>query len=236
MTMLEHRPTKVHWVRETRFGRWFLTTNTWFRYVLSVAVVDFKTMLRNRVSTQKKILDAGCGGGLAFSLLELHFQPKTIIGVDIDQAQISLAKEYAKKCSCKVELVSGTVADLEFANDSIDVIFCHQVIHHVAHQTEVLREFYRILAPGGVILLGESCKSFVNSFLVRLLFRHPMQQHKSAEEYVELVKSVGFKVSENDIQTSVPWWSRADFGITGKLGLPQRNKDATEVLIVATKP
>ena len=65
------------------------------------------------------------------------------------------------------------------------MIFCHQLFHHISNQARVLEEFFRILMPGGVILISESCRSFINSFPVRLLFRHPMHVQKTAAEYVE---------------------------------------------------
>ena len=65
------------WVRESRFGRWFLTTNIWFEYVLTEAVVDFKQLLGTNISATRQLLDIGCHQGLAFQLLEEHFHPKS---------------------------------------------------------------------------------------------------------------------------------------------------------------
>jgi ubiquinone/menaquinone biosynthesis C-methylase UbiE len=235
-SILKKQTSKKDWVRESRFGRWFLSTNIWFQYVLSEAFFDLKQLLKNRLSGTHRILDAGCGQGLAFVLLEQHFQPKTIIGVDIDKEEISLASEAAKRCKCEVEFENSTVCNLNIPGSSIDMIFCHQLIHHISDQSTALEEFYRILVPGGLILIGESCRSFINSFYVRLLFRHPLQVQKTADEYVELIKSIGFKINDNDIKTSRPWWSRKDFGLTEKIGLPQNRQEPTEILIIASKP
>lgn len=235
-SILKKQPSNKDWVRESRFGRWFLSTNMWFQYVLSEAFFDLKQLLKHRLSGTHRILDAGCGQGLAFALLEQHFQPKTIIGVDIDKEEISLASEAAKHCTCEVKFENSTVCDLNIPDSSIDMIFCHQLIHHISDQSTALEEFYRILVPGGLILIGESCRSFINSFYVRLLFRHPLQVQKTADEYVELIKSIGFKINDNDIKTSRPWWSRKDFGLTEKIGLPQKQQEPTEILIIATKP
>lgn len=235
-SILKKQTSKKEWVRESRFGRWFLTTNIWFQYVLSEAFFDLKQLLKNRLSGAHRILDAGCGQGLAFVLLEEHFQPKTIIGVDIDKEEISLAAEAAKRCKCEVKFENSTVCNLNIPDNSIDMIFCHQLIHHLPDQPTALEEFYRILVPGGRILIGESCRSFINSFYVRLLFRHPLQVQKTADEYVELIKSIGFKINDNDIKTSRPWWSRKDFGLTEKIGLPQKQQEPTEILIIASKP
>ena len=239
MTIMDSIPKKhtseKDWVRESRFGRWFLTTNIWFRYVLSESVCDFKQLLKNRIPGTDQILDAGCGQGLAFVLLAEHFQPKTIIGVDIDKEEISIAPETAKRCKCEVKLENGTVCNLNISDSSIDMIFSHQLLHHISDQTRALEEFYRILMPGGVILISESCRSFINSFPVRLLFRHPMHVQKTAEEYVALVQSIGFKIDDNDIKTSMPWWSRNDYGVTEKIGLSQKRQEVTEILMIARK-
>ena len=63
-----------------------------------MAVWEFKQLLKNGHSGTDTILDAGCGQGLAFVLLEEHFHPRTIIGVDIDKEQMRLAPEMAKRC------------------------------------------------------------------------------------------------------------------------------------------
>lgn len=235
-SILKKQPSKEDWVRESRFGRWFLTTNIWFQYVLSETIIGFNQLLKNRLSGTHRILDAGCGQGLAFVLLEQHFQPRAIIAVDIDKEEIRLAPEAAKRCACEVEFENSTVCNLNIPDSSIDMIFCHQLLHHISDQSTALEEFYRILVPGGLILISESCRSFINSFHVRLLFRHPLQVQKTADEYVELIKSIGFKINDNDIKTSRPWWSRKDFGLTEKIGLPQKQQEPTEILIIASKP
>lgn len=131
----ETQKSNENWVRETRFGRWFLTTKTWYRWVLSEAVLELKQMLNNSACKAPKILDAGCGAGLAFSLLEEHFQPRTIIGVDLDQKQIAIAAKLAERCQCEVKIIMGTVGKLDIKDNTIDIIFCHQLIHHLSQQT-----------------------------------------------------------------------------------------------------
>ncbi len=229
--------SRQEWVRETRFGRWFLSTNIWSRYVLGEAVLDFNRMLGVDRPAVNRMLDAGCGIGLAFSLLEQYFQPKTIVGVDIDRELTEIAATSAQHCECQVILETTLVVDLNFPDQSFDMIFCHQLLHHTADQEDAVQQFYRLLVPGGVVLIGESCRSFVRSPPVRLLFKHPMKAQKSAAEYVDLVKSMGFAVGEHDVKTSTPWWSRWDLGLLEKLGIAEKKTlQATEILIVARKP
>lgn len=224
------------WVRESWFGRWFLTTNIWFHYVLREAVLDLSQLLRHSISAPSQILDVGCHQGLAFQLLEQHFQPRRIIGIDIDKEQISFARDAAKRCQCPVKVEHGTVYHLNLPDNSIDVIFCHQLLHHLSEQTKALQELYRVLAPGGVVLIGESCRSFIHALAIRILFRHPPHVQRTASEYVQLVKSVGFQIDHEEIQTSIPWWSRKDYGLAEKMGWPQKPQEVTEVLMIARKP
>lgn len=64
----------------------------------------------------------------------------------------------------------------------------------------------------------------------------PRTFKKTAGEYVDLVQSAGFKIDENDMKTSRPWWSRKDFGVTEKIGFPQKRQEVTEILMIARKP
>jgi SAM-dependent methyltransferase len=227
---------KNTWVRETHFGRWFLGTQTWYRYVLSQAISDFKTLLGERMPVEPRILDAGCGQGLAFGLLEQHFVPSAITGIDIDAEQVKKAVVAAAEIATPTTALHTNASGQTFAAESFDVILCHQLLHHIGQQPEALQEFYRLLRPGGILLVGESCRSFINSAPVRLLFRHPEMAQKDAQGYIDLVRSIGFVFTDKDVQTSRPWWSRRCLGMAQKLGLGLNNTEPTEILIVATKP
>ncbi len=232
----QHNTLNTDWVRETRFGRWFLQSGTWVRYVLGVAIKDFSQILTPQPIKMDKILDAGCGQGLALPLIEQSWKPNEIVGIDIDVELLELAKKPAEECHCDVTLKHAKISESGFQNDYFDVIFCHQLLHHTSGQTEALKEFYRILAPGGVLLIGESCRSFIKTLPVRLLFKHPKDAQKTASEFVNLVKENGFILNDDGIKTSSPWWSLADLGLLKKIGLNKPLVEPTEVLIVARKP
>ena len=52
---------------------------------------------------------------------------------------------------------------------SVDVVFCHQTFHHLTRQREALREFHRVLKPGGLLLFAESTRAYIESWIIRLL-------------------------------------------------------------------
>jgi len=92
-----------------------------------------------------------------------------------------------------------------------------------------------VLAPGGMLLLAESCEAFIKTWLVRLLFRHPPDVQKPAEGYLGLVRSAGFVFGDADVRISTPWWSLPDLGVTRRLGLMRKPPVPTELLLVARK-
>ena len=166
------------WVRDTRFGAWLVTSELWARFVVRVAFRQLLGQLGRRRRRYQTILDVGCGGGAALPLLDRRFAPARLLGVDPDPAMIAWAERAAVRCRCPVDLKVGDATALELADDSLDMIFCHQTFHHVSNPDGAAREFYRVLRPGGVLLFSESCAPFIRSWLVRALFRHPMSAQK----------------------------------------------------------
>ena len=222
------------WTKESRFGRWFLTTDIWVQYVLKVAVADLAHLLGPSYGPCSIVLDLGCGRGQALPLLEETFKPEVLVGLDVDSAMVKFAAREAARCRCRVQLEVGLAAQLGFADASLDAIFCHQTLHHLADQEATAREFHRVLKPGGVLLMSESCAPFIRSLAVRVLFRHPMAAQKSAEEYLDLLRSAGFTFTDKHVALPYPWWSRPDFGLREWLGWPlPARRQATILNVVA---
>jgi SAM-dependent methyltransferase len=225
------------WVRETRFGRWFLGTEIWRRYVLGDAVDIFARILGDNLTKGLHVLDVGCGEGTAFPLLDALFEPRSLIGVDIDLELIVKARAAIAGMGCRSEVRHGSVLDLPLLDDSVDLVFCHQLLHHLSSQTAALCECRRVLAPGGIMLVAESCRSFIEASLLRLLFRHPQKAQKTADQYLQLVRSAGFVVDDSDVVATSPWWSRGDLGMSERWGWARgQTREPTEILLAARKP
>lgn len=228
-------PRAMDWVPETSFGCWFLRTKTWLKYVLTPAITDLKAMANGRGSQPERLLDIGCGEGRAFALLADAFHPKSIVGIDVDGAQLRRAEMAARASPCPTTVQQNTVARLNLESESIDLIFLHQLIHHVADQPGALKELHRVARPGAVFLVGESCETFIKTWSVRWFFRHPDGVQKTAQGYVDLVRAAGFVVDDADIRTSTPWWSLPDLGVLRRFGFATSPVEPTEILMVARK-
>ncbi len=227
--------TTADWVSETRFGKWFLSTETWYREVLSVALREMREIAGPSMPPIRRLLDVGCGQGRSFELLAERFRPREIVAVDIDPLMVRIARDTAGRCAVPVTVMQGSVKKLDLADGSVDAIVCHQLIHHCSQQAQVLSELFRVLAPGGMLLLGESCEEFIDTWSVRWFFRHPPGVQHSADEYVRMVRDAGFGVAPRDIRTSTPWWSLWEFGILRRYGLVRSPLPVTELLLLARK-
>ncbi|OAI11804.1 methyltransferase [Methylomonas koyamae] len=226
---------RSYWVKESAFGIWFLNTYTWRQRVLRIALNDLARLLPSR-PVRPAILDIGCGRGNSFALLETQFQPQRIAGIEIDPALLADATRAGCQCSCRVDVTLGNAEQLPYPDASFDVLFCHQSFHHIVKHREAMAEFYRVLKPGGLLLFAESCKRFIHSLPIRLLFRHPMQVQKTADEYIALIRDSGFKLDDSAISKPYIWWSRPDAGALEWFGfsLPKQ-PEPTLVNLVAVK-
>jgi SAM-dependent methyltransferase len=202
-------------VPETRIGVWFQSTQIWRDYVLRDALGDLARLLARPGARFARVLDAGCGCGHALSELRERFAPEALAGIDSDPA---LAEE-ARRAHPDADVRTGDVRKLEFADGAFDLVLCHQLLHHVSAPEEALAELHRVLAPGGVLLLTESCASFLRLWWVRLFFRHPRNAYRSAADYVALVRAAGFEVADGAVATPAPWWTQLDLGALGRFGI-----------------
>jgi hypothetical protein len=104
-------------------------------------------------------------------------------------------------------------------------------------QHEALSEFYRVLQPGGLLWFAESTRAYMYSWIIRLLFRHPMEVQRSAEEYIAMIRNQGFEFRSESVSFPYLWWSRPDVGMAEWLGFPVAQKrEETLVNVVARKP
>lgn len=205
----------AHDVPETRFGVWFQGTRIWRDYVLRDALAELGRLLARPGARFSRVLDAGCGCGLALGELRERFAPDVLVGVDHDAALVG----EARRAHPDAALCVGDVTKLDFADASFDLVLCHQLLHHLAAPERALAELRRVLAPGGVLLLTESCASFLRLWWVRLFFRHPRNAYRSAADYVALVRGAGFALDERAIATPATWWTQLDLGLLARFGI-----------------
>jgi SAM-dependent methyltransferase len=103
-----------------------------------------------------RVLDVGSGPGTITIDLARRVRPGVVIGVDT--AEDIVAKAAGLAASERVDNVEFRVADaygLPFADDWFDIVHAHQVLQHLARPVDALREFRRVLKPGGLLAVRD---------------------------------------------------------------------------------
>jgi SAM-dependent methyltransferase len=229
--------TGLDFVPETRLGFWFLGTKIWTEHVLALTLDELETLIPQRRPSYPVILDAGCGQGNAFRLLIEHFKPKRLIAIDFEEKCIRRASVEAAKQTAPVDVEQRDLSALTLPDCSVDLIFCHQTFHHLTRQHLALQHFSRVLKPGGILLFAESTRAYIDSWIIRLLFRHPSHSQRSAQEYLTMLRDQGFVIKRENISLPYLWWSRPDLGALEFFGLSMRAQpEATLINLAAVKP
>lgn len=229
------------YVEETRIGFVFLRTHTWQHHVLRVAINDLKRLVEGPLPTGGTLLDVGCGQGRSFRLLRDAFAPDRLIGLDADPHSVELSRQEAEREGVATTLLTSDCASIDLPDASVDILFCHQTFHHLVEQERALDEFWRVLKPGGLMLFAESTRAYIDTWVIRWFFRHPMHVQKSADEYIAMLRARGFQFADTAVSLPYLWWSRSkDFGLLERWGIrlppPPGQRDETLVNVAARKP
>ena len=125
-------------MRQAEEGHWW--------YVGMRAIVD-SLLSRSLPDRELMVLDAGCGTGANLIHLGAHGQ---VVGLDMAEEALSFCRLRGSN-----KLTRGSIQTLPFRQDCFDLVVSFDVLYHLAVTDDMiaLREFWRVLRPGGLLLL-----------------------------------------------------------------------------------
>ncbi|MBD2577355.1 class I SAM-dependent methyltransferase [Oscillatoria sp. FACHB-1406] len=95
----------------------------------------------------KYLLDLGCGAGensVYFALKGAH-----CIATDYAPGMVEVARQLAEKNGVQIEAKTANAMALDFPDNTFDIVYAANLLHHLPDPQMALREMHRVLKPGG---------------------------------------------------------------------------------------
>ena len=148
------------------------------------------------------ILDVGCGAG--FLANPLASQGFKVTGVDMSDDSLAVARRFDATNS--VHYLQADAYSLPFADQSFDVVTAMDFLEHVEDPSSIIKEFSRVLKPGGVFIFHTFNRNFL-AYLVIIKFvewfvkntpkhMHILRLFIKPSELIDFCRSAGFKEDE----------------------------------------
>ena len=150
----------------------------------------------------RKVADIACGTGILADRISRELHPDEVYGVDMSDGMLAQARAR----SSEVQWRKGPAEHLPFEDGVLDAVVTTSAFHFF-DQPAALREFHRVLAPGGLVAVAT------------LSPRQPLPLHRlsanrlnpahnpSPEEMRALFEGAGFRVSDQH-RVRRPAWTR----------------------------
>ena len=107
----------------------------------------------------KTILDVATGTG-EFALQALELNPDKIIGIDISDGMLDMGRKkiIAKNVGSKIELMHGDSENIPFKENKFDAVTVAFGVRNFENLKRGLQEIFRVLKPGGMVVVLEFSK------------------------------------------------------------------------------
>jgi SAM-dependent methyltransferase len=164
------------------------------------------------IQSHDTILDIGCGGGRTVSKLAAIATQGRVVGVDYSETSVETSSKTNVKWidTGRVEIRQGSVSQLPFADSVFDLITAVETHFWWPNLPNDLREVFRVIKPGGMLILIAEVYKGANSPIARLLEEQSARiglQLLTAEEHRELLAKAGFSDIQINLKEGTIWLS-----------------------------
>lgn len=160
-----------------------LGTTDYFRYYDNLREtnesIEFSYALHEyKEHAGRRVLDVGCGNGYVLS--RYAKEGAKVYGIDLTETGIELSRRRFELSELNGHFTVGSAEDLPYPDNTFDVVCSMGVLHHTPDTEMAVREVFRVLKPGGRLIVmfyhRNSAKLRVNLFLRRMIQFRSLQQ------------------------------------------------------------
>lgn len=119
-----------------------------------------------RLPRHGRVLEVGCGRGVALPALGRLLRPSRLVGLDFEIGVLEEARSRLTDAGITAELVPGDVRRMPFPDAEFDLVIDFGTCYHIARPETALAEIGRVLTPGGL---------FVHETPLSQLLSHPVR-------------------------------------------------------------
>ena len=153
-----------------------------------------------------RVLEIGCGLGTDGA--QFARAGATYTGIDLTEAAVGLARRRFELEGLPGEFRVSDAENLDFPNNSFDLVYSHGVLHHTPDTERAVREVHRVLVPGGraVVMLyhRDSYNYRINVGLLRRAGAHLLKTeaglrlaHRLTGEPVESLREHAARIKQD---------------------------------------
>ena len=162
----------------------------WERYVrdsTTLALAEFPT------SPALRVVDIGCGTGVLLQRALDADKTRTAIGVDVT---FEMLRQAAHRLPPTVPLICASGEHVPLRGASVDVVVSTSALHYLRDPMRMLREAFRLLVPGGTVIVSDWCRDYWTMVALDRVLRWVDSAHVATlngETLMRLMRNEGFQ-------------------------------------------
>ena len=115
---------------------------------------------------QGRVLDVGCGDGFFTAKILQRFNLKNVYGLDISSKAVDLARLKHPE----INFQQSALNHIPEETNSIDSITMIEVIEHLVDIEGTLKELFRVMKPGGILLIATTDFNWLKQVIIAIFF------------------------------------------------------------------
>lgn len=196
---------KVNKYRTLHYGYWDETTKNFSQALMKInSVMAQKAGIKDGM----KILDTGCGEGGSLAWVASHYKVE-VTGITLSEKQMGQGNAFLteQNLSSKARIEVQSFLQTKFPDNSFDVVWAIESVCYAHNKKEYLEEMFRILKPGGKIILADffvprQLNEKEKTIMNKMAYSWAVPFFELTTNFLAFAKEVGFKSAVTDDITS----------------------------------